>query len=177
MTKYQINQASGINFLNNTTMGQKILIDFTQLRNPQIRRKWGTDGYCLTAEKALKSIREIAAFLYTCRKCQDAPCINACPKEALEKDEDGVVQRALNLCVSCKSCVVICPFGTLMNDFFVHVKANVHYVELSDEAGIQQLMDASPPGIITKVEMEENEAEHVMKFNEHILVKDYAWNK
>src|SRR5512133_901327 len=68
----------------------------------------------------LKTIRELAVFRFTCRKCEDAPCISVCPADALEKDGEGVIARHTNLCVSCKSCVTICPFGTMMTDFFKH---------------------------------------------------------
>jgi Fe-S-cluster-containing hydrogenase component 2 len=155
-------------------MGMRILIDMTGLRNPRNKAKWEIDGYYLAANQVLKNIREIAAFKYACRKCEDAPCINACPKDALEKDEEGVVQRALNMCISCKSCVVICPFGTLMNDFFAHT-INKVYAELSDEAGIQQLLNSAPPGVVRKVKTGEEVGENIVEFNEHILIKDYVW--
>ena len=45
--------------------------------------------YPLLNTNGLKTIRELATFRFTCRKCEDAPCINVCPADALEKDENG----------------------------------------------------------------------------------------
>ena len=51
----------------------------------------------------------------------------------LEKDMDGLIHRHINLCISCKSCVTICPFGTMMTDFFVHHRDKDLYFDLSDQ--------------------------------------------
>ncbi|MGC9344540.1 MAG: hypothetical protein ACP5E3_17680, partial [Bacteroidales bacterium] len=50
-----------------------------------------------------KSIRELAVFAFSCRRCKDAPCITVCPEEALKKDENGMITRSVNRCVACKS--------------------------------------------------------------------------
>ena len=52
-----------------------------------------------------------------CRHCTDAPCLNACPTEAITRDANGLVERNYLLCVGCKSCVLACPFGSLADDF------------------------------------------------------------
>lgn len=48
----------------------------------------------------------------TCHQCDDAPCLNACPVNALVYSHDSV-QVDRNLCVGCKSCVIACPFGIM----------------------------------------------------------------
>lgn len=48
-----------------------------------------------------------------CRHCVEAPCLNACPTEAINRDAAGVVARDYLLCVGCRSCVLACPFGAL----------------------------------------------------------------
>lgn len=48
-----------------------------------------------------------------CRQCQAAPCVDACPAEAMVRDDDGVVRRRLFRCVGCSSCVRACPFGVI----------------------------------------------------------------
>lgn len=47
-----------------------------------------------------------------CQQCPDAPCIAACPSEALHRDEqtDAVVVDS-ELCIQCLSCVGACIVG------------------------------------------------------------------
>lgn len=49
--------------------------------------------------------------LNVCRHCQDAPCINACISGAMQKDEYGLVYVDHSRCVSCYTCILVCPFG------------------------------------------------------------------
>lgn len=62
---------------------------------------------------AMLSLREHATFELVCRRCQHASCVVACPFDALERSDDGIVKRHNLRCVSCKSCAIACPFGTI----------------------------------------------------------------
>jgi carbon-monoxide dehydrogenase iron sulfur subunit len=49
-----------------------------------------------------------------CRQCEDAPCVKICPTKALEKLGAGEpVGLKEDLCIGCKWCVLVCPFGVL----------------------------------------------------------------
>ena len=49
-----------------------------------------------------------------CRQCEDAPCVAVCPSRALRKpDPDSPVVTQPELCIGCKSCVLVCPFGVI----------------------------------------------------------------
>ncbi len=49
-----------------------------------------------------------------CRHCEDAPCVNICPTKATVKSEpDGPVLIKDKLCIGCKWCVLVCPFGVI----------------------------------------------------------------
>jgi len=50
-----------------------------------------------------------------CRQCKAAPCVDACPVEAMVQDENGVARRRLFRCIGCGSCARACPFGVLPN--------------------------------------------------------------
>lgn len=50
-----------------------------------------------------------------CRQCKSAPCVDACPVEAMIRDENGIVRRRLLRCIGCASCAQACPFGVLPN--------------------------------------------------------------
>jgi carbon-monoxide dehydrogenase iron sulfur subunit len=50
-----------------------------------------------------------------CRQCEDAPCINACPTEALSMRD--VLTCDPEKCTFCGWCIDACPFGALNSDF------------------------------------------------------------
>jgi len=47
----------------------------------------------------------------TCIHCEDAPCLESCPVDALVFDEHGIVQVIDEDCVGCLICVYECPYG------------------------------------------------------------------
>ena len=49
-----------------------------------------------------------------CRHCEDAPCVAVCPTKATVKLGSGepVIVKD-ELCVGCKLCILVCPFGVL----------------------------------------------------------------
>jgi carbon-monoxide dehydrogenase iron sulfur subunit len=49
---------------------------------------------------------------HVCRLCRRAPCVAACPSDALYKDEGtGAVLLRADACIGCSACVDACPFG------------------------------------------------------------------
>ena len=72
------------------------------------------------------ALLEKVRFALICRKCELAPCIQACPKGALEKvptanGEDKVLKRASMLCTGCGTCAAACPFGTVYTELIPFV--------------------------------------------------------
>lgn len=63
----------------------------------------------------IRSVIELATYVLVCRKCKNAHCINACPVDALEQQEEKnwVLVRHNMRCISCKSCSHACPYGTI----------------------------------------------------------------
>ncbi|RLG46378.1 MAG: 4Fe-4S dicluster domain-containing protein [Thermoproteota archaeon] len=54
-------------------------------------------------------------FPVFCLQCEDAPCVESCPTGALQK-RDGLVELNHDLCIGCKTCVAVCPFGGVVVD-------------------------------------------------------------
>jgi Fe-S-cluster-containing hydrogenase component 2 len=158
----------------NFTMSKKILIDLLQLRELETCNPEAIDIQLLQGG-AFKTIREIATFRFTCRKCEDAPCISACPAEALEKDENGIISRAVNLCIRCKSCVCICPFGTIMNDLFEVKTSGYNYFDLSNEEELTRFAKSFPDNIVSIVETDEDQEKNIFKLTDNVLVREFAW--
>ena len=52
-----------------------------------------------------------------CQHCEDAPCVEVCPSGALyRKADEGPVGAALEKCIGCKACILVCPFGAVQWD-------------------------------------------------------------
>jgi electron transport protein HydN len=47
-----------------------------------------------------------------CRHCDDAPCANVCPVEAIVQKNDSNIVDA-DKCIGCKKCMLACPFGMI----------------------------------------------------------------
>lgn len=161
-------------------MAQKVLIDLEKLRmregtSANESPPEGFFGFSVDGE-GLKSIRELAVFRYSCRKCSNAPCIGVCPADALEKNEKGYISRSTNLCISCKSCVIICPFGTMMTDFFEYHLDKENYYDMSDDKELDLWIRNSPEGAVTRVDMEEDPDQDIYQLNEYVLVRERTWN-
>ena len=57
---------------------------------------------------------EEGAIPLQCRHCEDAPCIAACPTEAIHRfSEDGPVVLDGDRCIGCRFCMIVCPFGVI----------------------------------------------------------------
>ena len=60
-------------------------------------------------------IEPITMTAIACRLCQDAPCILACPRDALSRsDRDGVILVDEDKCDGCGWCLEACEFGAVV---------------------------------------------------------------
>ncbi len=154
-------------------MSKKILIDLLKLRDYE---NLLAEGIYKSPDfnNEFKTIRELATFHFTCRKCEAAPCIDVCPADALEKDENGIINRAINLCIRCKSCIAICPFGTLMDDLFEKKPKN-NFFNLKDDGELKKFIDACPGDTVTFYEGDEDTENNIYKLIEKVFVKEFIW--
>jgi Fe-S-cluster-containing dehydrogenase component len=81
--------------------------------------------YDLAPNNGIHSIAELATYALVCRRCEDPHCVKACPVEALEQQPDKglMLVRHTMLCLSCHSCSLACPYGTIYPE---HVPLLVH---------------------------------------------------
>ena len=52
-------------------------------------------------------------FPVYCHHCAHAPCKEACPVDAISRNEMGLVLIDKELCIGCKECLEACPFGAM----------------------------------------------------------------
>ncbi len=161
-------------------MSKKILIDLAKFREAAERGEYNY-GECTydfhPNNIGMKDIVEQAMLRLTCRRCENAPCVAVCPEEALEKDEDNILQRATNLCIGCQSCVAACPFGTLSNRIITNWKSICDLCDFADDSQPLKCMKTAPRGAIEYTEREADEADHIYGLNERLLVKEFVWEE
>ena len=59
---------------------------------------------------------EFSFQINLCRHCDDPPCVNACPEEAIAKRIDGIVVMSDDLCTGCQACIDECPYEAITYD-------------------------------------------------------------
>lgn len=101
-------------------MAKKLIIDLQKCTDHDL-----SDVKCSykhhPENNGMQILLEKIYFALICRKCNSAPCINACPQNALEKvpaenDDESILKRANMLCTACGTCAIACPFGTIYTD-------------------------------------------------------------
>lgn len=156
-------------------MKKKILIDLTKLREIKKSDKEAVDTR-LQNGSGFKTLKELATFRFTCRRCVDAPCIESCPVDALERDENNVIHRSLNLCVRCKSCIAMCPFGTMSLDLFKVKPEGYSVFDLSSNEDMDKYAKEFPDDVVRITDEEADIKRNIYALSDTVLIKDYAWH-
>ena len=60
-----------------------------------------------------------------CQQCEDPPCAAVCPVNAIRREgELGRTVVDYDLCIGCKMCTIVCPFGAMGFDTTAHKVIN-----------------------------------------------------
>lgn len=84
-----------------------------------------------------------------CHHCAKAPCKEACPVEAISRNEQGIVLIDNDLCIGCKECIQACPFGAMQfeDNQEIAVKCDLCVERLADDKQ-PACMSVCPTGCI-----------------------------
>ena len=73
-------------------------------------------GESTSYRSLIRTVRaqEVLIIDVSCRTCEDAPCVIACPRDALTQDaQTGVIRVDANRCDGCTWCIEACDFGAI----------------------------------------------------------------
>lgn len=125
------------------------------------------------------SLLEVAEFAAYCRQCKEAFCVDACPKEALEHQGNGMIKRYNMRCVGCKSCILACPFGTIFPEVINYVTSKCDYClnQLNSAPNYQPACVKTAPNnsFMMRDFESEDKAQHIYFIGEHLAVKSPSW--
>jgi len=48
-----------------------------------------------------------------CHHCTRAPCAEACPADAISRNDEGIVLIDKDACIGCRECIEACPFDAM----------------------------------------------------------------
>ncbi len=140
------------------------------------------------ANNGIISLLELITRSQTCRKCEEAPCVKACPNEALEKQPDGSLKRYSMRCTSCKTCALACPFGTIYPELLPYLASQCDYclgtptLSASGGGGIKEGGDpecvkSCPEGAVRFIDVDESKDKDIYFVGENLAVHSVPWRK
>lgn len=162
---------------------RKLLIDITKLvRDKEALEKIDCEYlYHEGTNPGIFSLVEIAEFGVFCRQCKEAFCVDACPKEALERTETHLVKRYNMRCVGCKSCILTCPFGTIFPEVINYITAKCDYClnQLNEDSEHVPLCVKTADNDSVKIIdiKEENPDENLYFVGDYMVVKTPSWRE
>lgn len=125
------------------------------------------------------NLLEVAEFAVYCRQCKEAFCVSACPKEALEQQENNTIKRYNMRCVGCKSCVLACPFGTIFPEVINYITSKCDYClnQLFENSDYKPACVKTAPANTFQIkDFEKEEPEKNIFFvSEHLAIKSNNW--
>jgi len=136
----------------------------------------GDGGPFKSSNIGITSLREYATFALFCRHCEEAPCVSACYKEALEKQADGHLKRYKMRCTSCKSCSIACPFGTIFPDFIPYLDSSCDYcIDRSDKT--PDCIKTCTYKAIEFKDVKEDPENNIYHVGDNLVVKSSKWSR
>lgn len=123
-------------------------------------------------------LRELLTFILTCRKCEEPHCVNSCPQNALEMQEDGILKRYYMRCIGCKSCSHACPYGVIYPELVPYLNARCDLcVEIREAEQEPPCIASCPYGAISLKDVQPKEEENLYAVGDSIVVYSKHWQR
>ena len=119
------------------------------------------------------SLIELATYALVCRQCEEPHCVNSCPRDALEKLDDGTLVRHTALCVSCRTCSHACPYGTIYPEIVPHL-ANI--CDYCQDRGDYTCIPTCPYGALAIADAN-IEGDDVFQLGNRLVVHSTHWDR
>lgn len=126
------------------------------------------------------SVVELATYALVCRKCEEAHCINACPVEALEQQEDkgNILIRHNMRCISCKSCSHACPYGAIYPELVPLLVNNCDFcLDRRDERDEPLCIKTCPYGALSLKSGDTKLDEDTFLAGDNLIVHSTHWDR
>ncbi len=68
---------------------------------------------CPDSPRQIEGKLQLRYVVTHCLHCSQPQCLDACPVNAINKREDGIVLINEELCTGCKDCIDACPLGVM----------------------------------------------------------------
>ena len=158
-------------------MAKRLFIDLVKCRQCE-ECKASCSYFYHPFNDGILHLREIAEFGATCRQCDKAPCVTACPTDALEKQNDGIVKRYNLRCVACRTCCYACPFGVILPEVIPYAVSRCDFcIGRLGESEEPTCLGGCPEGAIQYGEFEPDLKEKLFQIGEHLIVHIIPWKK
>ena len=135
----------------------------------------GCSYYYHLDNRGIDRLRELATYSLVCRHCEEGTCVQACPVEALERGDDGVLIRHTMRCIGCKSCAHACPFGTIYTELLPYTLSGCDFCLDRADAEAPLCVRTCPYGALDYRETEEDIAGGIYHVGEHLAVVSHHW--
>jgi Fe-S-cluster-containing dehydrogenase component len=154
---------------------KRILIDLDAIGSED---RIACDYFYHPNNNGLLRLGELANFAIVCRKCEDAPCVASCPKDALEKDEHKILRRYSMRCISCKTCSHACPFGTIYPETIPYIVPQCDYcIDKLQKGKTPECVKTSASDVIKYGDFDADETKGIYSVSDRVLVKVKKWNR
>jgi len=126
------------------------------------------------------SVAELATYYLVCRRCEEAHCINSCPQEALEQQEDKekLLVRHNMRCISCKSCAHACPYGAIYPELVPLLVHNCDFcLDRRSQKGEPLCIKTCPYGALSLKEADRKLDENMFLVGDNLIIHSTHWNR